>query len=157
MSIPVSIQGTTYNIPEQGQNPPWGSDLTDLLQALVDVANTSIGSADIITTSFNLGNNQASATNVTGLAFDPSQVRSAIISYSISRSTSTNEYSECGQIYITYRTSFGNWELAQYSTGSSGVTFTVTNGGQFQYVSDNMSGLTYVGKMKFNARAFLQA
>jgi hypothetical protein len=152
----VTINGTTYTNPEQGTTPPWGDDLHDLIEAIVTSLNSVVGSADILLTNFNIANNQAVAANVVGASFDTSQVRSAIISYSISRSTSSSELVECGQIYINYKNSTGTWDLAQNYGGSSGVTFTITNGGQLQYVSSNMSGTSYVGKMKFSAKSFLQ-
>lgn len=156
MSIQVTIQGTTYTLNQQSDNAPWGEQLSDLLQTIVDVANNSVGPNDILTTSFSIANNVSSATNVNGLNFDPSQVRSAIINYSLYRHTNSNELSECGQILITYKTTAGTWELAQTYAGSSGVTFTITNTGQIKYTSTNVSGSSYTGKMKFNARAFTQ-
>lgn len=156
MATQVTINGTTYSIPSQGDSPPWGDDLHDLLAALVDVANTTVGPGDILTTSFNVANNQSSATNVTGLSFDTSTVRSAIIQYSLYRTSSTTEMSEVGHMYVTYKTTAGTWELAQSYAGSSGVTFSITNGGQVQYTSTNFSGVSYSGKMKFSAKAYLQ-
>lgn len=157
MSIPVTIQGSSYNIPEQGQSAPWGSDLTSLLQAMVTVLNDVVGPADILTTSFTIANNQSSVANVTGLVFDNTEVRSAIVSYSISRSTTTTEYSECGQLMLTRNSSAGTWEMARYAVGDAGVVFSVTNAGQVQYTSSNMSsGTGYASKLKFNAKAFLQ-
>lgn len=156
MSTSVTISGTTYLIPSQGQSPAWGDDLNALLQALVSISNTAVGPADILTTSFTIANNSSTA-NVTGASFDTSTVRSAIISYSIYRSSSTTEMSEAGQIMITYLSTAGTWQLSQYTVGTSGVTFTITNGGQIQYTSTNFSGISYVGKMKFSAKSFLQA
>lgn len=156
MAISVNINGTTYSIPTQGQSPPWGEDLTALLEALVDAVNSTTGSADILLTSFNVANSVAVAANVTGASFDSSQVRSAIISYSAYRSTTTNELSECGQIYITYSSLSATWDLSQNYTGSSGLVFTITPGGQIQYTSSTVAGLSYAGKLKFSAKAFLQ-
>lgn len=156
MSTPVVISGTTYNLPVQGQNPPWGSDLSDIISALVTTINGLSGSSDILTTNFTIVNNQSSVANVTSLSFSTTAVRSAIVSYSIYRSTSTNEASECGQIYVTYKSTAGTWEIAQNYAGSSGVVFSITNTGQIQYTSTNLAGTGYVGKMKFKAITFLQ-
>lgn len=157
MSISIVIQGTTYNIPEQGQSPPWGEDLSNILQAITTSLNSVVGPSDVLTTNFTIANNQSSVANVTGLAFDVSTVRSAIISYSLYRSSAApSEFSECGQIMITYKSVANSWELTQFLTGSSGVVFTITNAGQVQYTSTNLSGGSYVGKMKFSARSFLQ-
>lgn len=156
MAISVVINGTTYSIPQQGENPPWGEDLSDVLNAIVTVLNSSVGSADILTTSFTVANNQSSAANVTGLSFDTTEVRSAIISYSIYRSTSLSELSECGHIFATYKSTANSWEFTPVGTGDAGVTFSITSAGQVQYTSTNLSGTSYVGKLKFSAKAFLQ-
>lgn len=156
MSTVVSISGTDYNLPSAGQSPPWGADLADIITALVAVANTVSGSADIINTSFTIANNTAVASNVTGAAFDTSLVRAFILQYSIYRYSTTTEMSEVGTLYGAYKSSAGSWELAQTYAGSSGVTFTITAGGQLKYVSTSFSGSSYSGKMKFSAKAYLQ-
>lgn len=156
MSVPVTIGGTTYSLPNQGQSPPWGEDLDAILLALINVANSVAGSSDILNTSFTVANNVGSATNVAGLSFDTASVRSAIVSYSIYRNSTTTEMSEVGQIMITYKSTAATWELAQNYAGTSGVTFTITNAGQIQYTSTNFSGTGYSGKLKFSAKAFLQ-
>lgn len=156
MSTQVTISGSTYSIPNQGQSPPWGEDLSDLLSAMVSLLTSLQGSFDVVTTAFGIVNNQATPANVTGLSFNTSQVRSAIISYSAYRSTNSSELSEAGQVYATYKSAAGTWEIAQASVGSSGITLTITSSGQFQYVSTNMSGTSYVGKLTFKAIAFAQ-
>lgn len=157
MSTAVTINGETYNIPSMGENPPWGEELHDLLNALVTSVNSLQGSADIALTSFTIANNQSSVANVTGASWDTSQVRSSIMTYSVYRSTASNEVSESGQIYITYKSTAGTWELAQNKVGESSVVFTITNAGQLQYTSSNLAGASYSGKMKFKAVSFLQA
>ena len=156
MSKQVTISGTTYTLNQQGDSPPWGEDLSSLLEALVEVANSVVGTGDILTTSFSVANNISSATNITGLVFDPAQIRSAIISYSVYRSTNSTELSEAGQIMVTYKSTANSWELARYSVGDAGLTFTMLPSGQMQFTSTNMSGTGYSGLLKFNAKAFTQ-
>lgn len=156
MAITVTIQGTSYSIPQQGANPPWGTDLTDLLEALVSAVNSQSGTGDLLLTSFDIANNQVAAANVTGASFNTSSVRSAIISYSVYRSTASSEVSECGHIYVTYKSTASSWEIAQSKVGESSVVFSMTTAGQLQYTSSNIAGASYSGKMKFLARAFLQ-
>jgi hypothetical protein len=156
MATQVTINGSTFNIPNQGSNPPWGEELSDLLIALVNVVNSTSGSADILLTNFNVANNQASAANVTGASWDTSQVRSFIMEYSIYRSSTTTEMSEVGNLYGTYKTSSGTWDISQTYGGTSGIVFSITPAGQLQYISSNFSGSSYVGKLKFKALAFLQ-
>lgn len=157
MATTVTINGSSYSLPNQGDSAPWGDDLSDIILALIAVSNDILGTADILTTSFNIANNQSSAANVNGLSFNTSLVRSAIIQYSLYRTSTTTEMSETGHIYVTYKSTAGTWEIAQSYGGSSGVTFTITNAGQIQYTSTNFSGTSYSGKMKFNAKAFLIA
>jgi hypothetical protein len=157
LATTITINGSTYQLPSQGQDPPWGGDMTDIILALVEVANSTSGSDDILMTSFNVANNQSSAANITGLLFDTATIRSAIVSYSIYRSTNSAEYSECGNIYVTYNSIAGSWDIAQTCVGSSGVTMSITSAGQIQYTTDSMAGTGYSGKLKFLAKTFLQA
>ncbi len=154
MSKSVTISGTTYTLNQQSDDPPWGEEISDLLQALVDVANNSVGTGDIPNTSFNSLALTATNLPVTNLIFDPSVVRSAVIDYSISRITSTAEENECGTMYITYNTLAGTWSLNQNYVGSSGVSFTIGNDGQINYTSLTMAGSGYSSKMRFKAQAF---
>lgn len=157
MATTFIIGGTSYSFPVQGENPPYGENVTDTIAALVAVVNTLSGTGDILTTSFTIANNVSSAANVTGLNFDPSVVRGAIVDYSIYRSSSNpNELSETGTMYLAYKSTAATWELAQTYGGSSGVTFTITNGGQVKYTSSEIGSGSYVGRMVFKARSFSQ-
>ncbi len=153
----VTVLGSSYVVPVNGQSPSWGDDLHDVVVALADYSNSASGPSDIPLTSFTVANNQSSVSNITGLAFDIAAVQSAIITYSVYRVTSGSELCENGQISIQYKQTAATWNLSQTCSGTSGITFTITSGGQVQYVSTSMSGTGYVGKLKFSARAFLQA
>lgn len=157
MATQVTINNTTFNIPSQGASPPWGDDLSSAVIALATALGGINGSSDIGLTSFTIANNQVAAASVLGASFDTSTVRSAIISYSLYRSSSTTEMSECGQIFITYKSTAATWEIARVGVGDTSVTFTITAGGQLQYVSSNFGGINYSGKLKFSAKSFLQA
>lgn len=156
MAKQVTIQGTDFTLNQQTDSPPWGDQQSELIEALVDVANASVSNTDILPTSFTLSNNVVVPTNITGASFDTSQVRSAIFSYSLYIATSTTEYSEGGQLILTYKSVANTWELARYGVGDAQVTFTITNSGQIQYISSNVSGTGYTGKLKFSARTFDQ-
>lgn len=156
MAKQVTVNGNPYILNQQGDNPPFGEQQSELIEALVNVANNTVGTGDILTTSFNVANNVTSPTNVTGLQFDTATIRSAIIEYSIYRSTSTEEVSECGTMLVTYKSLAASWEVARYSVGDAGIFFTLDATGQAQYTSSNMSGTGYAGLLKFKARAFTQ-
>lgn len=157
MPIPVIISGTEYQLPVQGDSPPWGDNLDSIIQAMIASLATLNGTGDILNTSFTLVNNQTSPVNVVGLSFDTSTIRSAEVSYSIYRSSNTpNEFSECGTLLLTYKSTAGTWEIAQIDVGSSGVIFTITNAGQIQYTTTDIGNGSYVGKLVFRAKAFTQ-
>lgn len=156
MARSITISGTTYSLPDQGDPGPWGDDLSDLIEALAEVANTFSGTGDILNTTFTVANNQSSAANVAGLSFDTGTVRSAIVTYSVYRSTTLSEKGEAGFLLLTYMSTAANWVITRYSNDDSGLVFTVTDGGQVQYTSDNMSGASYTGTMRFSAKAYIQ-
>lgn len=154
----ITLSGSTYNLPQQNDNAPWGEDLSDLIEAIATVVESLSGTGDILTRNFTVANNQSSAANITGLTFDVAVVRSAVVTYSIYRSTDTPaELGECGFLLLTYMTDADAWTMTRYANDDAGLVFTITDGGQVQYTSSNMAGASYAGLMKFNARAFLQS
>lgn len=152
MSISVTISGTTYELPTQGTNPAWGDDLSDIIVALVAVANNTTGPGDIQTTTFVIPNNQTSPIPVTGLFFDQATIRSAQVNYSIDLSSSSTELVENGSILVNYNTTTNTWNQSQFSNGFTGVVFSISNG-QLAITSPNISGSSYSGALSFNARA----
>lgn len=100
---------------------------------------------DINPSTFAITNNQASATNVTGLVFT---THMAQVTYSVAISASSNLY-EAGTILLCNMN--GSWQITQQTVGnSSGIIFTVTNAGQIQYKSNNYTGFT-AGTIYFRA------
>lgn len=103
---------------------------------------------DISETSFSAANNQAVAANVTGLAFANATVRSfkALVSVSID---ATSDLFEVFELLGVQKGS--SWDLAQSATGDdSGLVFSITNAGQIQYTSTNISGFVS-NTVKFRA------
>ena len=154
---PVDILGSTFFVPTQSQSPAWGDELHDTVVALAEAVESLSGPSDIPLTNFQLANNQAVAANVTGASFSVSQVRSFMLNYSIYRSTASNEASEVGVLRGTYSSVAGTWNMSRQRTGTGGITFTITNGGQVQYTSSNLAGSSYSGVIRFKAQAFLQS
>lgn len=159
MSVQLTINGITYNYPANNDSPPWGEEATDWATAVTDTLQNIQGTGDILQTVFPIANNVASVTNVIGLFFDPTTVRGAIIEYSVYRvttSTGATELTEVGTLYIGYKNTANTWFISNVGGGFAGVTFSVTSGGQVQYVSTNMTGSTYSGIMHYRARALTQ-
>lgn len=157
MSIPLVVSNYVYNYPSPSDNPPWGSDATAWAQAVTLALNSVIGAGDILPTTSGLLNNQTSVTNIQGLSFDPTITRGAIIEYSIYRVTTgvgAQELAEVGSIELVYKSTAATWEFNQVHVGEAFVTFSITPLGQFQYVTNNMTGTGYTAKLSFRARAF---
>lgn len=125
---------------------------TDVQSALEEIQteldNFNPGSAgDISETSFALANNQASAANVTGLAFS-----SAVRSFEALVSVEIDAASDLFEVFKLYGIRRGaDWQMSVESTGDNSlVAFTITSGGQVQYTSGNYT--TFVsGAIKFRA------
>jgi len=226
MSKQITIGTETYNLPESGENPPWGEELSDIIEALSESVNTIQGPNDITETSISLLNTSG-AKNITGLAFNPSQVRSVEISYNISRTItktistiptgtgviqldcttahnlftgdtftisgsnstpsidgvytitkidsdsftidigSTNitvagtsgtfpvELVESGIILVNYGQQGWAFSQERVDNPSALVELSVLSTGQFQYNPTVLTGASYVGVMKFMAKALI--
>lgn len=157
--VPLTVNGTTYQYPNAGENPGWGEDATAWAVAITNVMSTLLATGDITNTTFSLANNQVSPTDVIGLAFDPSLVRLVYINFSIVRTTNTDTHIAGGQMMALFDGSQpvnAKWVFTIQGPGLSGVNFTFTDAGQVQYTSDNMAGTGYSGIMKFNAKTFPQ-
>lgn len=162
MSRELIVNGTTFQYPDPGDEPGWGEDASDWAEAVTEVLDTLLGSNDILETSFTVANNTVSVTNVTGLLFNTSTVRSAVIEYSIyRRSNSTpSGKAEAGIMNMVFDNdaSSGNKCLLAIgpSVGNAGVTFSVTDAGQIQYTSSDIGTAGYIGEFVFNARTISQ-
>lgn len=167
MATTVTISGIEYSLPSQGDNAPWGDQLNSILDALIEVANNSIGTGEITPSSFSMSNNQSSAANITGLSFNIAVVRGFWAEFTLYRKLTnssnviTEEYAECGTIHGVYKTNAATWQLAVTGVGigDAGITFSITSAGQLQYVSSNLtipaSG-SHTCTLKFRSRALLQ-
>ena len=100
--------------------------------------------------SFTIANNQAAAANVTNVAFSSSVTKSFILDYSIFRSSSLESYAQAGRLRGVYNSTTTQWLMSDdYSGQNAGVTFSITSGGQVQYVSSNMTGTGYSGSLEY--------
>lgn len=160
MSRPLVVNNKTFNYPDPGEDPSWGTDASDWASEVTDVLGTLLAPGDILSTSFNLADNVTVATQIQGLAFDPSLSRSAKIVYSIYRTSLDNPAgnAETGEIDIIYDNlaPIGEkWKMTQNKNGEAGVVFSISDLGQFSYIStqiDTGSG-GYSGIMKFSAKS----
>jgi hypothetical protein len=112
------------------------SEGTAQVSAHLNGINSALGnsfvSGDIALTSFTAANNQASAANVTGLAFANGTVRAFTSIVSITRGATYASYTLEGIQKAS------SWDLNQNYVGDvTGITFTITSAGQIQYTSTN--------------------
>jgi hypothetical protein len=157
MSRELIIGGTTFEFPEQGDDPTWGEEVVDFAEAVADVLNTITSVDDVLLTSFNLTNNQTTFADIDGLRFSKTSVRSARIVLDIYITTSTEELQETLDMNISYKNIEDEFRLAVVSVGDeSGVTFNITSNGQVQYKTTNVSGTSYAGTLTFKASAIVQ-
>lgn len=104
---------------------------------------------------FTIANNQSVAANVTGLLFDGISTRSFILDYSIYRQTDTasSALAQVGQLRGVYNTQSSTWFMSDdFSGQNAGVTFSILNSGQIRYTSTNITGVNYLGTLKYNIR-----
>lgn len=161
MAIQLTINGTTYNFPENGEDASWGEELSSWATAVTESLNTLLGEGDILETPFTLPNNISSDTEVVGLFFNPALVRAANIDYTIYRISDTNPsgYAEVGKMFLIYDDSATvgqKWQLSQTSAGNSGVMFSIQDNGQIYFKSSDIGSTGYYGLIKFRAKALLK-
>jgi len=102
-------------------------------------------------------NAQAVAADVVGFTMDSATVKAKICFYDIERKTDTANKQETGILFITRDTADNIWRLSKMSVHDDdmGVTLTtVVSAGtvsKLQYVTDNMAGGAYDGKLKITS------
>lgn len=109
-------------------------------------------------TSFTIANNQAAAADVTGLLFNGTSVKMAIVDYRIRRRTTgggAEERVQGGSFVALYKATAATWSITPgpQSGDDAGVEFSITNAGQVQYVSDNQAGTPDESILKYTVRA----
>lgn len=147
MSKTLTIGSESFQYPVEGTKPGWGEEATDWATAATNAINNVFGPNDITTTCVVIANNQTCAqpvggTGATSLSFSSTVVKSFVVTYAVTRTTSV----ETGQMEGIYNGT--TWEFSNSSTGDAGVTFTITAAGQVQYFSTN----NVAGSIKFRAR-----
>lgn len=161
MSVNLTVNNNTFAYPTNGQEPGWGEGATAWAEAVTEVLNTLVAPSDILETSYTIDNNVSVPLDVNRMLFDPGTVRAANITYAIYRTSTATPSGkvESGTIYLNYdnAASLGNkWSLSQQRHGDSGVSFSVTDAGQIQYISSDIDNTGYSGNIKFLAKTLSQ-
>ena len=134
----VQIGSDIFNIPVEGENPPYGEDLTAFFEAIATALSTVQGPNDIPTTTAILANNTTSATNVPGLIFAASSTLGISVEYLITRiyDSGATTVAEYGVIQGHYDGT--DFLITREFDNDSGLKFSITSVGQIQYTSSNL-------------------
>lgn len=161
MPVTLTVNNVPFEYPVPGDGQGWGQPASDWAVQVTAALQNLQGLTDIPQKTFTIQNNVSSFTDIAGLVFNTGLVRAAFITYGIYRtSTGTPSGSvECGTINIVYdnlaSTGF-KWRVAGGGMpGNAGVTFNITDAGQFQYKSSDL-GSGHVGNMHFRATTLNQ-
>lgn len=160
MSRELIVNNQSFDYPTSGTDPGWGGPATDWATEVTNVLGTLLAPGDILSTTFDISDDVSVATQIQGLAFDSSLNRSAKIVYSVYRTSTDNPSgnAETGTIDIIYDNLAPvgeKWKMTQNKNGEAGVVFSISDLGQFSYIStqiDTGSG-GYSGVLKFSAKS----
>lgn len=153
MSVPLIIQGITFNYPVSNDNS-WATDATGWAIAVTDGLGAAVQPGDLSPTTLVVINNTGSLANVTDLIVNNAITRAALVDYYVYRVFGATEIAEVGTLRLVYKTNATTWEVDRTFTGDGQISFSVTTGGQVQYTSVPISGSgSYTGTMRFRARA----
>lgn len=150
----LTIGTESFEIPEQGDNPDYGESVTDFLEAAADALSTVQAPNDILNQSASILNNQATFVDISGFIFDSSQVISINAEAIIQRSTVSPANVLVEDIVIRGNFNGSSWVYSVISQSNAGVTFNITDAGQLQYKSSDVSGTNYSGTITFRGRVF---
>lgn len=152
----LTVNNTTFNYPDPGQEPGWGEDATGWAEAVTEVLNSLAGTGTINETQSNIENNISVNTQIAGLVFNSSLTQSATVLYRILRDTdSISPIIEQGKLDILYDN--GTWKLSrEIVVGSpAGVIIDIDGTGQLVYKSSNIAGANYQGYIKFKTTGII--
>lgn len=155
MPVTVIVNNTPIAYPDDGDEPGWGGQATLFATEVAEVLNNIQGTDDIPETTFNIANNNPSPMDIVGFIFNPATVRSAVLNYSIYRTTDAAELAEKGSLEIVYKNggpATEKWTIGRVFFGDdAGVEITMTDAGQGQYTSSSIAGNNYSGQIVFEA------
>lgn len=162
MSVAIVVNNIPILYPSPGDSPGWGAEATEFAVEVAEVLNNILAPTDITSTSFDIANNTTVFTDILGLNFNTGLVRAAYqIPYAVYRVTDSNPsgHAEVGEIQAVYdnaAASGSKWTWSVEFTGDSGITFFITDSGQIQYKSTNITGANYAGTINFRANTIPQ-
>ena len=94
-------------------------------------------------------NNQATPENIVGLLFPSATTKGGSAEIDIERQTDTQNVIEHGTLTVSRDPVANDWRIALSSQfDDTGLTFSVSVGGQVKYISTDLTGPSYSGTMR---------
>lgn len=154
MSVQITIQGNVIDFPTSGSSPNWAPAVTEFAQSVETALLAAVGPYDIAPQTLDIPNSLPNFTDLVGISFPSTVVRSFTITYTIYRSATLPSVglAESGTIVGVYDDLATNWILQREFIGDdASVEFDIENAlaGQLRYKS-TISG--YPGKITLSAK-----
>jgi hypothetical protein len=162
LSTPLNINGTIINFPTSAQSPDWSEAIVQFALAVTQALSSVNGPFDVPPTIYTMISNVNTNVPLPSLAFPTSNVRGAVITYTIYRNTTgigATSGAETGTLELIYNPNgpTGNkWEISDEHTGNANVTFSVTDQGQVTFSSTFISGANATGFIGYTAKSLQQ-
>lgn len=160
MSKTITIQGNVILFPDSGTPENWAPAVDAFAEAVQDALAGVVGPADVSPQVFTIDlYNPGSNVNIPNLTFSTTIVRSAVIKYSVYRSTDVASAYEAGTLTVVYNPNGltgQKWEMGQQFIGDGDIEFNITDVGQVQMSTTALTGTNHVGKLSYTAAALLQ-
>ena len=94
--------------------------------------------------------NNTAAQVVTGLLFDKTEVKAALIYFDIHRETDTSNVQETGILSVTHDPKDDVWRsaISISALDDAGSVFSITSAGQVRVATDDLTGTNYDGQLR---------
>lgn len=103
--------------------------------------------------SYPFTNHATTAYEIDGFTLNPRSESAAIIDYFIQRISTSDEKYETGSLYVYHKAKVNEWALAKpVSTGTSGVTLSITTTGKMKYQAPALAGTKILDRIVWRTR-----
>jgi hypothetical protein len=162
VAIKITIQNKIIDFPSSSASPNWAPAIIEFAKAVETALSAVVGGYDVAPQVFNIDtqDTMVSADNLPNCSFPPTAVKSFTLFYAVSRSSSTATKAVAGFITAVYNSSNpsdNKWEVSQEKVGEGNVTFSVTDLGKVQYITESIGGADHTGDITYRATAILTA
>lgn len=138
----VQVGSDTFEIPVEGENPPYGEELTAFFVAVATALATVQGPNDIPITTAVLANNVSVFTNIPGLLFSAATTEAIDVNYLITRIYNSGSTTVAEQGHIEGSYDGTDFYITRDFDVDAGFEFNITPSGQMQYKSSDLSNHT---------------